>query len=566
MINPELVSVFEELADMEEIEGNRWESLAYRKVAENIALLSEDVKELYQKNQLREIEGVGTSIEKKIIEYIETGRIKKHAELKKKYAVDFSTLRNIQGLGPKRIALLHNALGITNLDDLITAIKEDKVSTVPGFGSKSQESLSKSIELFLSIGTERRPIALCYDEIQRILETLKKSGKFSRIEVAGSTRRMKDTIGDIDILVSSDHPAEAADYFVSLDDVKHIMARGETKISVLLAMGLNCDLRIIDEGSFGAAMQYFTGSKEHNIRLRDMAINAGMKLNEYGLFRGEELVAGVEEQGVYGALGLDYIEPELRENMGEIEAGIIHKLPKLVCFDEVVGEFHCHTDATDGRSTLKEMIGEAVRLGHDFIAITDHSKSLRVANGMDEARFAERNREIDRLNENMSNIRVLKGVELEILRDGTLDLSKEALEEMDVIIGAMHQWVGEDIRANTSRFVRAIGSGVLTTIAHPTGRLIGSRGAYRIDFEAVFQACKDNGVAIEINSYPTRSDLPFDLVKKAKDYGVNFALASDAHSVEELKYLRFATAIARRGWLEKKEVLNTYRSGKVGKN
>ena len=550
MINRELSSIFEDLADMEEIQGNRWESLAYRKVARNISLLSEDVLELYRRKELRKIDGVGTAIEKKIIEFIETGKVSKHQELKEKFGIDFESLRNIQGLGPKRIVALSNALGVKNLDDLVEAIHSNKVSEVPGFGLKSQESLNKSIELYLSTGAGRRPIAICYDEVRNLAEKLIKSGFFTKVEIAGSTRRYKETIGDIDILSSSSKPKAAGEYFVSMEDVRNIIVKGDTKISVLLAMGLNCDLRIIEENSFGAALQYFTGSKEHNIKVRDLAINAGMKLNEYGLYKGESMVAGKDEKSIYNTLGMDWIPPELRENMGEIEAALQHKLPALVEFTDVRGDFHVHTDETDGFSTLEEMIQAAIQLGYDFIAITEHSQSLKVANGMDVERFRKRNAEIDSINEKGGDIRVLKGVELEILKDGSLDLPKSLLEEMDVVIGALHQGVSDKIEINTMRMVKAIESGLLTTIAHPTGRLIGSREPYKLDFEKIFQTCKDNNVALEINGFPTRSDLPFDLVKKAKEYHLKFTLGSDSHSKEQLKYLTFATAIARRGWLE----------------
>lgn len=556
MINQELSSIFEDLADMEEIDGNRWESLAYRKVSISISLLSEDIVEIYRRGQLRNVEGVGSAIEKKIIEYIESGKIQKHEELKQKYNIDFTSLRKIQGLGPKKIAALYNSLGIKNLDELIDAIKSDRVSTIPGFGKKSQESLAKSIEIFLTTGANRKPIAFCYDFIEAFLDKLRRSGKFTQIELAGSARRMKDTIGDIDILASSNDSATAADYFVSMDEIKHVIAKGDTKSAVLLSLGLNCDLRIIDEDSFGAALQYFTGSKEHNIRLRDIAISKGLKLNEYGLYRGKQSIAGFTEEGIYHNLDLDWVPPELRENMGEIEAAMERNLPTIIPYDKVKGDFHVHTNASDGHSSLKEMIAAAEVLEYDFVAITEHSKSLKVANGLDEERFSKRNREIDAINEAGNHIRILKGVELEILRDGTLDLSRSMLEEMDVVVGALHQAVSDNIDTNTGRLVKAIESGLITILAHPTGRLIGSREAYRIDFEKIFQSCEDNGVALEINGFPTRSDLPFDLVKKASGYKVNFALGSDSHDVSQLKYLRYATAIARRGWLEENRVIN----------
>ncbi len=557
MINSELSSIFEDLADMEDIEENHWESLAYRKVAKNISMLTEDVLDLYHQKKLRQIGGVGSAIEKKIVEYIETGKISKHESLKEKYNIDFQSLRRIQGLGPKRISLLYLTLGIKNLDELMAAIEDNRVSKVPGFGAKSQEALKKAIEFFMATGAGRIPLALCYDDIQNFLMKLKSSDKFSRLHIAGSTRRMKDTVGDIDILSSSTNPRDAAEFFQNLTEVKHVIAGGDTKVSVVLSLGLNCDLRIIDDKSFGAGLQYFTGSKEHNIRLRDIAINKGMKLNEYGLFRGERVVASETEEGIYKELGLQWIPPELRENMGEVEAALENNIPRIVEFDHIYGDLHTHTNASDGHSSIEEMVNAAIKLGHKFIALTEHSKSLKIANGLDEKRFRTRNRDIDRYNENTSSIRILKGVELEILKDGTFDLSKKLLEEMDVIIGAVHQSISEDLKTNTTRFTKAIESGLLTAIAHPTGRLLGIREPYPLDFDAVFQSCADNNVAVEINGFPTRSDLPYDLVKKARSYKVSFTLGSDAHNTEQLKYLKFATAIARRGWLESKNILNT---------
>lgn len=556
MINRELASIFEDLADMEEIEDNKWKSLAYRKVAASISLLPEDIVEIYQRKGLRNIPGVGESIEKKIIEYIETGKISKHEELMSKFGIDLDSMRDIQGLGPKRIMALYNALGTRNLDDLIEAIRMDRVKSVPGFGDKSQRNLEKAIQLYLENGSDRIPIALIYDDVQNFAKKLRDSGHFTSVEVAGSIRRFKETIGDIDILVASENPPEAGDYFTSLKEVKHTNVKGDTKISVLLNLGLNCDLRIMERKSLGAALQYFTGSKEHNIRVRDIAIKAGLKLNEYGLYKGNRIVAGATEQGVYESLGMKWIPPEMRENMGEIEASLESNIPSLVDFEDVKGDFHVHTNATDGFSSLEEIIEAAKLLGHKFIAITEHSKSLKIAKGMDEKRFKERNILIESMNENAAGIRILKGVELEILKDGALDLPTSLLKDMDVVVGALHQGISDDPDMNTNRLVTAIESGMLTTIAHPTGRLIGYRDPIKLNFDRIFKACEDHDVALEINGQPSRSDLPYNLVKKAREYEVRFTLGSDAHSTSQLKYLKFATAIARKGWLEKRDVLN----------
>ncbi|AKA49303.1 hypothetical protein IX51_09545 [uncultured archaeon] len=557
MTNRELASLFQDLADMEEIEGNRWESLAYGKVALSIATLVEDVGELRKKDSLRNIEGVGAAIEKKIIEYLETGHIEKHVKMKEKYPIDFPSLRNIQGLGPKRIALLHRELGIKNVDDLEKALEEGAISSVPGFGKKSEESLRRSLEVHRRTGSNRLFLALVYDDIHRFLSKVRDNGYFLKADIAGSTRRNRETIGDIDILAVCTDNAKCTEFFLSLDEVEDVVVRGETKVSVRLSYGINCDLRIVDPESYGAAMQYFTGSKEHNIKMRDLAIEQNLKLNEYGLFSGEKSVAGKTEEEVYEHLGLSWVPPELRENMGELEAARGRSLPTLIEHRDVRGDFHAHTNASDGTATLEEMVEKAKSLGYDYIALTEHSASLRIANGLDEKRFNERNVEIDKINESDRSIRILKGVELEIRKDGTLDLPYKLLEEMDVVVGALHQWVGDNITENTNRVVKALNSGHIFTLAHPTGRLIGVREPYRLDFEKIFQACEENNVSLEINGYPERSDLPYDLVKRAREYDLKFTLGSDSHRTDHLRFLRFATSIARRGWLEKNDVMNT---------
>lgn len=557
MLNEELSLLFEDLADMEEIEGNRWESLAYRKVATSISLLSEDIREILRRGELRKVEGVGSATEKKIIEFLETGKIGKHEEMKKKYDIDFTSLRKIQGLGPKRIVTLYRTLGIKNVEDLSAAIESSKISSIQGFGKKSEEALRRSVEIYKQTGAGRKPLATVYDQIESILERMRGSGIYSRVELAGSGRRMKDTVGDIDILTTSSSPTDATDFFVSLEEVKHVLVSGDTKTSVFLVMGLNCDLRIVPDRSFGAALQYFTGSKEHNVKLRDMAISQGLKLNEYGLYKGDAAIADTTEEEIYSKLGLKWIPPELRENMGEIEASLSGKLPDLVPYGSVQGDFHTHTDATDGHSSLPDMISRATKMGHKFIAVTEHTKSLKVAGGMDEKEFRIRNSEIDTINESQDQISVLKGTEMEILKDGDLDLPYGLLEEMDVVIASLHQWVSDDIKENTARVVNALETGRVHILAHPTGRMIGTRAPYRLDFDKIFQTCEDHGVALEINGYPIRSDLPYDLVKKAREFKVDFALSSDAHDVSQLKYLRFATAIARRGWLTENRLINT---------
>lgn len=556
MSNRELASIFQELADLEEIEGNRWESLAYRKVANSITNLTENVEEVSKRGALRELDGVGAATEKKILEYIETGSISKHRKMKEKYPIDLITLGKIQGLGPKRIALLYSNLGIKNVDDLELALSNDSISSLPGFGTKSEESLKKSLDVYKRTGANRLFLADVYDDVQEFLNRMKVNGHFIRAEIAGSSRRRRETVGDLDILAVCRNTSDCTDYFTSLKEVKDIVAKGSTKVTVRLSYGINCDLRIIQPESYGAALQYFTGSKEHNIRMRDLAISQGLKLNEYGLFRDDRSIAGESEEEVYKALGLDWIPPELRENLGEIESASKHNLPDILRFEDVISDFHTHTSETDGTNTLEEMVQSAKASGLKYMAVTDHSQSLKVAKGFDEKRLRKRNQEIDDLNSKDQAFRVLKGVELEIKKDGSLDLPGNILREVDVVLLALHQWISSNTEENTSRVVKAVESGFGFSLAHPTGRMIGSRDPYPLDFERIFQACRENDVALEINGFPERSDLPYNLVKKAKEYGLKFTLGSDSHNVSHLRYLKFASYIARRGWLEKKDVLN----------
>lgn len=547
--------MFEELADLEEIEGNRWGAIAYRKVSASILKLTEDISAYGRRGELRTIDGVGTAIEKKILQYLESGQIEKLDEMKKKYPVDFSGLRKVQGLGSKTIAALYNSLGVRNIEDLRKAIESHQISSLKGFTEKTEEKLRRGLEI-VSASAGRLLLANTFDYIQEMAENLRKSGFFQKVTVAGSTRRMKETIGDVDILVTSDVPSSGIDYFLSLKNVREIIVRGESKVTVSLDIGITCDLRIIDAESYGAALQYFTGSKEHNIRMRDIAIQKGLKLNEYGLFRGNESIAAGEEDQVYQALGLQPVPPELRENSGEIEAAIEGKLPGLLELSDIKGDFHTHTNRTDGFGTLDDLYAQARLMRLEYVIITDHSKSLPVAKGLDSKRFHDLFNDIDMFNRKAEGFMFLKGIEMEILRDGSLDMDRGTLSKMDFVMAAMHQWASSDMEENTSRIVKAVESGQIDVLAHPTGRLIGTREPYRIDFDSVFQACRDSSVALEINGFAERSDLPSDLVMRAREYGLKFSLGSDTHKPEQMKYLKFACSIARRGWLGKNDILN----------
>jgi len=556
VFNDELAWIFSEMGDMEEIEGNRWESLAYRKVAANLEGLGEDIREIYKRNELRKIDGVGAAIEKKIQQYIQHGKIDAYDRLKQKYPIDFRNLRKIQGLGPKKIAALFVNLGVTDIESLKSAIIGHKVAVLPGFGERTETNLLKGIEVLSTVGASRVLLGRAYPDIEAIIAYLNSTGLFDNVILAGSARRMRESIGDVDILVTSSRRKEASDAFIKSEYVSSTVVAGESKVTVNLKLGITCDLRFIDADSTGAALQYFTGSKDHNVHLRDLAVSKGLKLNEYGLFREDSRIAGKDERGIYESLGLEFIEPELRENTGEIDAAMKHELPAIVNFKEIKSDLHMHTLDSDGKNTLEDMLLNSRKNGLEYIAMTNHSTSLKVAHGLDSQRFNELNARIDEISSRLS-IPVLKGVELEILRDGSLDLPGNSLKEMDYVLAALHQYVSQDRKENTDRIVKAIESGYIHGLAHPTGRLIGSREPYNIDLDRVLEKCVENHVFLEINGYPERSDLPADIVRRMRESGVKFALGSDAHSISDLKFIRFATAIARRGWLTPEAIVNT---------
>ncbi len=554
--NKDLAEKLNDIADILDIEGVNWEPRAYRTAALTISGLSEDISKVYKEGRLLELEGVGKSIANSIKEYVETGKISKYEELKKKYPIDFDSFRKIRGMGPKRAYTLYKKLGIKTVADLKKALDEGKIQKLEGFGKKSEEELKKSVESFMNVKNDRLLLGYVIEYANSLVDKLRKSGLFERVEIAGSMRRMRETIGDIDILAISEKPEVGMDFFSNMDEVKGIVVKGPTKTTVELGIGTTCDIRVLPKESFGAAMQYFTGNKDHNVKLRKIAISKGWKLNEYGLFKGKDSIAGKSEEEIYDKLGMDFIQPELRENTGEIEAAQEHRLPKIVNYTEVIGDLHAHTKDSDGMNSLEEMASAAEKRGLKYIAFTNHSKSLPVAHGLDEKRFTELNKKIDLFNEK-SGIKILKGVELEILKDGSLDLRNDSLKELDFVIGAMHQNLNMSSKELTNRLVKAINSGRINTVAHPTDRIIGQREGLKLDFDKVMEACKKNDVLLEIDGYPERSDLPFDLVKKAKDYSIKFSLGSDSHRTEHLRFLGLATAIARRGWLEKKDVINT---------
>ena len=559
MKNAEIARILEEIAAMLEAEGVEWKPNAYRRAALTIATLSEDIEEVYKQGRLRELPGVGESIAQKIEEYLKTGKIKYYEELKQKYPIDFASFSKIEGLGPKTIVKLYKFLKIKNLEDLKKAINEHKIRDLPGFGEKSEEKIRKSIEIYEQT-PQRQLLGFVLPEAETLKKKLEKSGLVERVEIVGSIRRMKETIGDIDILTiikPGVDPMKVMDFFVSLPEIKEVTAKGPAKTSVALKIGMDCDLRVFEEKSFGAAMLYFTGSKEHNIEVRKIAIKKGYKLNEYGLFKDDTLIAGKSEEEIYEKLGMQYIPPEMREARGEVELALKNKLPKIVEYNEIKGDLHIHSKYSDGAESIKEIAEYAKKLGYEYIAITDHSSNLKIAHGLSDEQYKKQFKEIEKVEKEVG-IKIFKGGEVDILKDGSLDISKEIVKEMDFVIAAVHTNFSMSKEEMTNRVIKALRSKLVTILAHPTGKLLNQRPPYEIDLEKVFEVAKEEGVIMEINSFPDRLDLNSENIMLARRYGITkFSIGTDSHRVNHLHFMRLGIGTARRGWCTKEEIINT---------
>lgn len=567
--NREIAELLYEAADILEYQQVEWKPRAYRKAAQNIENLGEDVEKIYEregKKGLTEIPGVGESIADHIAEYLETGKVEKIERLKGKAPSGTVELMEIRGLGAKRMKKLADALGIKTLSDLENAIKAHKIRRLEGFGEKTEENLAKAIEQYEK-GHDRINLGKALPLAEEIISALKARCEstckidLSKIIYTGSLRRLKETIGDIDILAEAgrEEALKVMDAFVSLPEVEQVVLKGSTKSSVILKEGTSIDLRVVPPESYGAALQYFTGSKEHNIELRNVAIREGYKLSEYGLYLKDsgQQVAGKSEEEIYNKLGLAYMPPELRENRGEIIAAEENALPELVEAGDVRGDLHIHTNYSEGQESLEAMIKRAEALGYEYIAITDHSRSQRIASGMEIETLKAQWKEIDEISKKFK-IKILKGCEVEILRDGRLDYPEEVLKELDVVLGAVHSGFSAPERKMTERIVIALENRCLDILAHPSGRLIGKRESYEVNFEKVFEAAAANSKILEINSQPSRLDLDDELILRAKAFDLKFAISTDSHSAADLAFMRYGLGQARRGWLEKEDIVNTY--------
>jgi DNA polymerase (family 10) len=467
----------------------------------------------------------------------------------------------IEGLGPKRLKVLYEKLGIRNLKDLEEAVKAHKIAALPGFGEKSEKNILEAIE-FAKRSKGRFLLGEILPIVKEVYEKLKSLKEVERIDVVGSIRRMKETIGDVDFLVIPHHKyggGPIMDFFVSLPGVVKIWGKGNTKASVRMKEGFDMDIRVLPKKSYGAALQYFTGSKEHNIALRKIAIEKGLKLSEYGLFKGPKMIAGENEEEIYEKLGMDWIPPELREDRGEIEAALNHKLPKIIDYKDIRGDFHVHSKWDGGKNSIEEIAEYAAKMGYEYVGIADHTKFLKIEHGLDEKQLRERNKEIDKLNQKFKGkIRILKGCEANILPDGKIDISDDCLRELDFVIAGVHSRFKMTKEEMTERIIRAMKNPNVDIISHPTGRLIQKRGEYEIDFDKILKVAKETGTILEINSYPERLDLNDVNIKKAKEIGVKMVINTDAHHVDQMRFIELGIAQARRGWAEKEDIINCW--------
>jgi DNA polymerase (family X) len=558
MKNQQIAKVFHDIAELLELKGeNVFRIRAYERASQNIEGLSKDVATLSEK-ELTGLPGIGKDLAAKIGEYLTTGRIAKYEELTKEIPAGVLDLLRVPGLGPKKAKLFFEKLKIASVDDLEAAIREGRLKGLPGIQARTEQNILKGIE-WVRRRSGRRPLGLALPLAEEIVRRMKASAQINKIEIAGSIRRWKDTVKDIDILCTAKEPAAVMEAFVKLPQVARVLSQGATRSSVLADDGMQVDLRVVDEESFGAALQYFTGGKEHNIRLREMAVRAGLKINEYGVFQGaaEKKIGGAREEDVYRALGLPWIPPELREDRGEIERALEGSLPDLITLDDIRGDLHVHTSMSDGSHDLETVVQAARKKGYEYIAVTDHTKGLGVARGLDEKRLQQQMRMIDEANEKLRAFRILKGTEVDIRSDGSLDLPDSVLAGLDIVVASIHSGFNQPRDKITGRLLAAIRDPVVSVIAHPTGRLINERDAYDVDLEAVFREAAKYKVAMEINAYPLRLDLTDQHAKLAAEYGVPLVISTDMHVAEQFDLMAYGVSVARRGWLEKKHVLNT---------
>jgi len=562
MRNNEIARILREISEYLEMKENKsFRSRAYSKAAEIILDLGEELSSTYEKgglDGLKEIPGVGASIAEKVEELLTTGSSEYHESLKKQTPVNLGELSMVEGLGPKGIKKLYAELDIKNLDDLEKAAKAGKISKLEDFGAKSEENILKGIEFVRQNGS-RFILGYIMPFAQMLRDRLDAIPGTSKVVVAGSYRRRKETIGDLDLLVVSKNSEKVMDYFVNQPEVDRVLAHGPTKSSIRLRDGIDLDLRVVPPESYGAALAYFTGSKAHNVRMREIAQHKGMKLNEYGLYKGKKMIAGKSEEEIYDALGLKYVEPEMRENLGELELSKEDNLPKLINYGSIKGDLQVQSTWTDGKDTIEDLAKAAIKMGLEYIAITDHTKRLAMTNGLDEVRIYKQMKEIDELNKKLKGkIKILKGTECDILKDGTLDLPDDVLKDLDVVGVSVHSLFNLTMADQTKRIIRAMENPHVDILFHPTGRLINKRKAYEVDMDEVIRTAKKTKTVLEINAFPDRSDLKDEYIRKCVEVGVKLSINSDAHGTNHFGYIDLGVSQARRGWAKRGDIINAW--------
>lgn len=562
MKNKEIARFFHEMAKLQEMQGETFKPRAYRRAARTIESWAEDLTDIYQqrgKDGLEEIPGIGKNIANKIEEVLQTGRLQALEKLHAEIPSFLVELGRIPGVGPKTATILYETLKVDTIDELERVIKKGGLKGLKGIGPKTIKNILHGIQIYRQ-GMERILLWNALQTGNELIMKLEQSGLVQEICLAGSLRRKKETIGDIDILaVSKAPPKQLMEFFVALGGIQRVLAKGKTKSSIILENGIQTDLRVLEHDSYGAALQYFTGSKDHNVKLRHLAIEKSLKLNEYGLFEKttDKKIAGTSEREIYELLGLQYVEPELREDQGEVEAALRGTLPNLLQFEDVRGELHAHTKWSDGAFSVREM-AEAVKVkGFEYLALTDHSQSLKVAHGLTLDRLQERSREIEKVNEELDgSFHILEGTEVDINPDGSLDYPTSVLEDLDIVIGGVHTKLRMNAEEMTMRLINAMQTGLLDVLAHPTTRKIGKREPASMDFNKVLEVALETETVLEIDSSPDRMDLDSTKARQAKEYGVMLGLSTDAHHINHLDYMEIGVSIARRAWLEPNNVLN----------
>jgi len=575
MKNQEIANIFYQIAIYLEMDNISFKPQAYEKAGLALEGLNENIEDIYKKGgekELKKIPGVGENIAQKIIEYLKNGKIKEYEKYHRQMPVNIEELIQVEGIGPKMIQALYKNLKITNLENLEKAAQQGKLRKLPNFGVKTEQNILQSIE-FLKRSQGRFLLSEALFLAEDIILQLKKVKEIDKIVYAGSLRRMKETIGDIDLLATvqpsfakpacrqgraSEGRRKVMDAFVNLDGIIKVWDYGLTKSSVRFDKKIDADLRVVDDDEFGSALQYFTGSKDHNIKTRKLAMEKGLKLNEYGVFKGKKLIAGKTEEEVYKVIGLPYIEPELREDRGEIEAALKDELPNIIGYDEIKGDLHCHSDWDGGENSLEEMAEAAKFLGYEYLGISDHTKFLRIENGLDEKQLLIQHKAIEKLNAKLKNFRILHGCETNILNDGSLDIDDKVLAQLDYVIAGVHSNMKMTREEMTQRIIKAMKNPYVKIISHPTGRLINRRDEYQLDIEKIIETARETSTALEINSFPSRLDLNDKNIRKAIEKRVKLIINTDAHHRDHLQFMRFGIGQARRGWATKEDVINTW--------